>query len=190
MKKFTWWPQWVEKAQLKKKISDDGARAITAKLVEPSAIKSIDLLEINIGMMALKLLSIGTIIVGKVLFTAEEKIEAMGTTDAVSDSAIFLAVTSICVVDVLDNRPKEAGQTSLYQINFEVYKENVMRKWKLATVIRQWVVEHEPVSTNKNTAKKKINTFLNCSLPRMSSLKINIYLGYLHPADKIFSVQN
>lgn len=49
----------------------------------------------------------------------------MGTTDAVSDSAIFLAKTSICVVDVRDNRPKEAGQTSLYQINFEVYKENV-----------------------------------------------------------------
>lgn len=45
-------------------------------------------------------------------------------------------------------------------------------------------------SQPKNTAKKKINTFLNCSLPRMSSLKINIYLGYLHPADKIFSVQN
>ena len=102
----------IEELQLRRnKIGDDGARAIAAVLAEPSAIKFIDLRENNIGMPGIKAIAEAlerSDRVQKVFVHPGGKIEAMGSneTTGVSGTAA-LDVSTVCVVDVRENKPRE-----------------------------------------------------------------------------------
>ena len=102
----------IEELQLRRnKIGDDGARAIAAVLAEPSAIKFIDLRENNIGIPGIKAIAEAlerSDRVQKVFVHPGGKIEAMGTSETPGVSGTTaLDVSTVCVVDVRENKPKE-----------------------------------------------------------------------------------
>jgi hypothetical protein len=107
----------IEELQFRRNnIGDDGARAIAALLAEPSAIKFIDLRENNIGVFGIKAIAEAlerSERVQKVFVHPGGKIEAMGSTESSNTSeSAAMAVSTVCVVDIRDNRPKDAGLTA------------------------------------------------------------------------------
>lgn len=105
----------IEELQLcRNNISDDGARAIAAILSEPSVIKFVDLRQNNIGMLGIKAIAEAlerSDRVMKVFVHPGGKIEAMGTAKNEFDSnTSALDVSTVCVVDVRENQPKNTEQ--------------------------------------------------------------------------------
>ena len=105
----------IEELQFRRNyISDDGARAIAAVLADRSALKLIDLRENHVSMIGIKAIADAlerSKRVRHVFVHPGGKIEAFGSSETIDGSeSTTLAVSTVCIVDVRDNIPKDDVQ--------------------------------------------------------------------------------
>jgi hypothetical protein len=106
----------IEELQFRRNnISDDGARALAAVLAERSALKFIDLRENHVSMAGMRAIADAlerSARVHKVMVHPGGKIEAFGASETlgeggISDSTGSLAVKTVCIVDISQNKTRE-----------------------------------------------------------------------------------
>jgi hypothetical protein len=138
----------IEELQFRKNnISDDGARALAAVLAERSALKFIDLRENHVSMAGMRAIADAlerSARVHKVMVHPGGKIEAFGASDegGISDSMGSLAVKTVCIVDVRENKTRDDSHSS------STTKSRKLRPRKSAPVKPEIV--HSPTSKRQS----------------------------------------